>query len=277
MDYRILISIVILFCIAPLISAVPPFQTQSFSEGFNIQIPQDNILKQNQDYTFEFHVINISNGKPIVSGINCTFHLYNSTGGHKFESSTTTVSDSFDYSFKVLKGNFSKIESQYYFIGCNSTILGGFGESIIRITPNGEEFSTSQSTIYILVLITDLILLAIFVFLSFTVPYENEGRDSNNGPIITRVTKTKYLKLMSIWISYYLSLAFINILAGVVNNYLSFEPVQIMISNVYIFGSFLGYGFSIFMIWLIFFNIWKDIILNKVILREGSAVLRDLK
>lgn len=270
--------LVLLFGIIPFISAAPPVTTvQQFTEGYTIQIPQDNILNQNRDYTFEFHVFNITNGKPIISGINCSLHLYNSSGNHIFEGYDDTVSQDLDYSFRVLKGNFSKLESQYYFIGCNSSNYGGFGESIIHVTPNGEEINTSQLTIYIIILLADIILLALFIFLSFITPYNNEEKETNNGPVVTKVTKTKYLKLMSIWISYYLCLIFVTILSGIANNYLSFEPVQIMVTNVYLFGSFLGYGLSTFMIWFIFFNIWKDIILNKIILKEGMAVLRDLK
>jgi hypothetical protein len=274
----IFVYTVLLFVTLSFVSAVPPVTTlQQFSEGYEIQVPQDNILTQKKDYSFEFHIFNVSNGRPIISGVNCSFHLYNSSGSHIFVGYDDTVSSDLDYSFFLTKGNFSSLGALYYFIQCNSTLYGGFGESIIRVTPNGEEFSSNQAIIYILVLLADLLFLSIFIFLSFTVPYDNEGKDTNNGPVVTKVTKVKYIKIMSIWISYGLYLVLLTILTGIVNNYLSFEPVSIMINNVYIFSSFLGYGVSIFMVWFIFFNIWKDIILNKIILKEGMAVIRDLK
>jgi hypothetical protein len=120
------------------ICAVPPVTTtQQFSEGYSIQIPQDNILKQYENYSFEFHVINISNGVPIISGINCSFHLYNSTGEHLLVLYDNESSSDLDYSFLILGNNFSEIGSMYYFVNCNSSSYGGFGESIIYVTSSG--------------------------------------------------------------------------------------------------------------------------------------------
>lgn len=120
------------------ISAVPPVTTtQQFTEGYNIQIPQDNILKLGQNYTFEFHVTNISNGFPITSGINCSFHLYDEEGNHIFQGYDDTASSTYDYSFFILGNNFSKIGAYYYFTQCNSSSLGGFGDSVLYINSSG--------------------------------------------------------------------------------------------------------------------------------------------
>lgn len=129
--------IIFIFSLA-FISAVPPITTiQQFTEGYTVQIPQDNILKVGQDYNFEFHVFNISNGVPKISGISCDFHLFDSFGNHKFTGTDSTVDIYRDYSFNLTRGNFSSAENIYYFIRCNSSSLGGFAESILYITDSG--------------------------------------------------------------------------------------------------------------------------------------------
>lgn len=256
-----------------LISAVPPItQVQQFTNGYVIQVPQDNLLKLKQDHLFEFHVNNISNGAPVNSEISCDFHLYNSSGNPQLE-----LINSLDYSFLVSGNNFTEIgTSYYYYISCNSTSLGGYRAIALEVTSQGDEINTSQSLIYVILLIINLIFLALFLILSIMIPYENKKEMTRDGPAITKVTKTKYLKLFCIWFSYGLFLWLITIISGMINNYISFDPIKDMLSNIYLFSSTLGYGVTIFMVWFIFLNIWKDIVLNKKILKEGKALLREL-
>lgn len=260
-----------------LISAVPPItQVQQFTDGYVIQVPQDNILKLKQDYTFEFHVNNISNGAPINSGISCNFHLYNSSGNHQLSLINSIASSDLDYNFLVNGNNFTEIGNYYYYISCNSSALGGYRAIGLEITSQGDEINTSQSLIYVILLIINLLFLALFLILSVIVPYENKKENTRDGMAITKVTKTKYIKLFCIWFSYGLFLWLITIISGMINNYISFDPIKDMLSNIYLFSSTLGYGVTIFMVWMIFLNIWRDIILNKKILKEGKAFLREL-
>lgn len=159
MGLSYLLPLLFLLIVMPLISAVPPVtQVQSFNEGYVIQIPQDNIIKLKQSYTFEFHVSNISNGIPIVAGASCMFHLYGPDGVHILTMYDDTVSNSYDYEFFVDGKNFTSIESYYYYIGCNSSSRGGFSESILRVTPSGIE-STNNYFWLIIVLSIGLMIL----------------------------------------------------------------------------------------------------------------------
>lgn len=168
MDKRLIFILLFALFLFPLANAVSPHTTQQFSQGYLIQIPEDNILKLNQNYTFEFHIINISNGMPVNAGVNCTFHLYDEIGRHIYESYDDTASSSFDYSFFLDKGNFSKVEHYYYFINCNSSSLGGIGSSIVLINYNGTEITNAQSILYgSLFFILVLILIAIPFLVSF--------------------------------------------------------------------------------------------------------------
>lgn len=114
-----------------------PFSSQTFSEGFEIKTPLHEIFKVNQDYEFEFHIYNISNGKPMNTGLSCYFHLYNSTGTHQAELYDDTPSHNYDYSFNVIGSNFSKADIFYYNIQCNNSANGGYNSGYITITNSG--------------------------------------------------------------------------------------------------------------------------------------------
>jgi hypothetical protein len=152
MNKNFLLIFILLFSIT-LISAVPPVTTtQQFTEGYNIQIPQDNILKVNEPYIFEFHVFNISNGQPKTSGISCDLHLYDNLGNNLFTGTDNSADTYGDYTFNLTKGNFSKVDNYYYFVRCNSSSLGGFSESILNITPSGNGGSPANIAFFILVI-----------------------------------------------------------------------------------------------------------------------------
>lgn len=172
---------------------------------------------------------------------------------------------------------------------CNTSQLGTYSYEFFdstgfhsgntfTVTPNGDNFDTSQSIIYIILLVLNILALSIFLFFSFTIPYENEKQQDERGRIyVTKVVKLKYVKIFCIWISYGLYLWLVTTLAGLVNNYVSFLPLKEIATKVFIFSTFLGYGVNTFMTWLIFLNIWKDIILNKTIIKEGKAIQGELK
>lgn len=175
----------------------------------------------------------------------------------------------------------------FYYDFCNTTQEGiytyefydstGFNSgNSFEVTLNGDSFNTGKSIVYFVLLTINLIFLAIFIYLSITIPYDNESKKVSEGILITKVTKSKYVKLMSIWITYGLFLWFVTIIDGMVNSYLSFQPLKDFVSNLFLFSTIIGYFVSAFMIWFIFANIWKDIILNKTIRREGSALINNI-
>ena len=156
-----ILSIALFLC-ANYVSAVPPVTTtQQFIEGYTIQIPQDNIIKIGQPYNFEFHVFNISNGVPKISGISCDLHLYNELGDNLFVGTDNTADLYGDYTFNLSKGNFTKTENYYYYVRCNSSTLGGFAESILRINYTGEEIQSD--------LIVVLFIIAFVVIIGFSI------------------------------------------------------------------------------------------------------------
>jgi len=136
-----LVLVLALFFLLPLVSAVKPVENiQTFTEGYELRIPMDNLLEIGADHEFETHVYNISNGYPIISGITCYFHLYNQRGKHTLEMEDATASHTFDYSFDVMGGNITE-DIAYYVIQCNSTTLGGFHTAELAVTNSGTDDS----------------------------------------------------------------------------------------------------------------------------------------
>lgn len=138
------LSFLFLFIISlNFISAVSPvLQPQNIVEGYVIAIPEINPLKQNQNFTFNFHVFNMSNGYPIDnSSTKCSFHLYDSSGNSLFEGdipheNTDVVNE---WKINISGGNFSSIGSHGYIVQCNSSTsqLSGYANVGFDVTTSG--------------------------------------------------------------------------------------------------------------------------------------------
>lgn len=151
----VILSFMFLFLFS-FVSAQPPFvQSSSLSTGYEIEIPEINPLKQNQNFVSNFHVFNISNGYPISNAsTSCSIHLYNSSGTSLFEGNvphaTTDVVN--EWKITLLGGNFSNTGFYGYLIQCNSstTSLGGFANVGFEVTPYGFENSDIPLEFYII-------------------------------------------------------------------------------------------------------------------------------
>ncbi len=162
-----------------------------------------------------------------------------------------------------------------YFIDGNSNL--DFPVALcFKINGGGNTLSISEVIVYTILLILLIIGITVLSYIAIETPFNNEKQKTRDGTVVTKVTKSKYVKLMSIWIAYGLLLWFIVVLTGLTNNYITFEPLRILMTRTDLFLRILGKGLSVAMVWLIFFNMWKDIVLNKEILRNGKAFLNDI-
>jgi len=211
-----------------MVSAVPPFADTSFSEGLTIQIPQDNILDANQNYTFDFHVFNTTTGVPIVSNIACEFHYYNDLGEHLFED-INSIADGVDYEFELDAGNFS-IGTYYYFINCNNSNIGGFATSIVRVYMGGEEPTTAKSIIYAILFLSCLVFLTLSLYGAVSLDGKNEYQ---MGKIMS-INFNKYIKQGLFFISY-LFLIFTTFLASEISqNQLQLANASVVLNWVHL-------------------------------------------
>ena len=145
----------------------------------------------------------------------------------------------------------------------------------IELTPTGNSIDTGESLIYIWILIILALLSALGIYLSTIIPYKNIEEETRQGKIVTAVTKTKYMKLIVIWITSGIILTFLTILTGLINNYIQFVEMKGLFTNTYTFLRILSYGLSTTIIWLLFLNLWKDILLNKQVIEHGKAFVED--
>lgn len=220
---RILIILISIMIFLPLVMSAPPVSTiQQFSEGYVIKYPIDETLKQYQDYEFNFHVFNISNGLPITAKITCYFHLYNSTGKHQLIMTEDTPVEVFDYSFNVTGGNFTEIGVYSYILQCDGvtgqggTILGGFIEVGFSVTTTGKEITQQEATIYFLVTIFAFLIFGILVWLFLNINGSNPKDETGYLGINYR----KYIKTALFPLVYVSFIWCFNFIIGLSNNYL---------------------------------------------------------
>ena len=162
----------------PLVSAISPHVQAGgdyFAEGFVIKYPSDVNFIQNSDYTFNFHVFNLSTGFPLTNKtVSCYFHLYNQSGNHIVASQIPGYSfdHNFDFEIMVKGGNFSTVGRYSYIIQCNSTNFGGFDNVPLSVTSNGKEIPSGNLiiffTILFLILIAGLLTLLIYDLTRFS-------------------------------------------------------------------------------------------------------------
>ena len=181
----------------------------------------------------------------------------------------------------------TKVGSTFNFTFCDTVILGIYiydyfdaeGNTFVNdfiISNDGNVIGTGESIRYISILIFIGILLIASLIVAVVTPFGNVMIQTRKGPAVLKVSKLKYLKLIAIWFSYGLLLMFMTVLTGMTNNYIQFSEMKDLFTGIYLFLYLGGYGVTLVMTSIIFVLLWKDIILNKVILNEGKALLRDL-
>lgn len=232
------------------ISAVPPVTTVSqFSEGFVVEYPAMEYLKQGTDFDFHFHVFNISNGVNLNSGITCFMHIYNSSGNHIYEGFDNVTSHTFDYSFKP-NGLFNEPGLFYYIVQCNNSALGGYTEHAFEVIPTGNSFDISNAVLY------GFILALIGMFLFFSI---NGIKKSTNGSWLIAYICLTYILL-------YLLVGFLYLMS---KYYLFTTPI--FESIFYISWFVMGIGFLPFVIVLTLYILGQEAkaVLKKDYMSQG--------
>ncbi len=254
------------------ISAVPPFvQEEVFTEGYEIRYPLDGTLKLNTDHTFYFHVYNISNGVPISnSSTNCVFHLYDSSGEHILEVAAEHYESDIDNEWEVFVGgnNFSEKGDQSYLMQCNSSSLGGFASVGFGITLSGLILETSEAVIYSVLSFGVLLLFIISFYFMIAVKY---GNDTNGKGAVIKLTKTKYVKLGLILLTWVLFTWFLNILIGLSDNFVSLTMYYGLFGFIFETMNNLALPLGIVIIVICLFEIIRDANIQKAISKFGSS------
>ena len=202
---------------------------------------------------------------------NCTFNNITSV---LYPNSTQTIGEfqmtktGTVYNFTLTSGNATAI---------GTYIVNGFGDLdgidtvwnyIFDITQTGLTLETSDSILLVVILIATFVLFLGFLYPAITLPYSNK---TNQDGSITRIAKAKYLKLLSIWFAYGFLMWFLQTLNLISTSFVKLTDLTNFITNIFTYSWGLSVGFTLFIIFLIFIESWKDIILSNSIKKFGKA------
>lgn len=180
--------------------------------------------------------------------------------------------------------NMIKSGNKYYYKFCDTKQLGQYHVSLqgdkdgttqteegyFEVTNSGITLTTSESILYIVLIIINLLIFGFFLYYAIAIPFTNKKNERGD---ITKILKIKYLKLAAIWFSYASFLWFFTIFTGIINNFISLEIYNNLISNLYIIFRGIGYGLTIFLMLFTFVKIWRDILWNEEIKKFGKVII----
>jgi len=208
--------------------AVPPVTVlQQFTTGYVIEHSPQIYIEQNQDYTINFFIRNITNGVLIDnSTTNCSFYMASSTG--TLAHNTNVIYSSGYWHTLISGGNFSSTGIYPYGIACNGIGLGGKKVFAFEVTKTGTDETKEFTALMNIALI---IALGVLVFLFF---YFAFSLDESHF-------------ILKILLMFFALIFIILIPATLINGYVNTSPIlnKVVIS---FFGLFVIY-FSIFIFW----------------------------
>ncbi len=130
-----------------------------------------------------------------------------------------------------------------------------------------------EAIIYVLISFLVIGLFSFFLYFALTLPYENDIRNDGKGNFITSISKSKYFKILSAWLAFGFFMWFLQILAGLSNTFVSLNTLSNFITNIFLYAGRLSYVVTIFVLILIFYNAWRDILWSKTIRQYGKAFI----
>lgn len=269
---KIILLFMFLFLIS-FVSAAPPVFTQIIDEGISIDFPKITVLEQNQDYTFNFHAFNTSNGIRLTnSTTNCTLHLFDNKGDHIVnEMNMPFVVADGDWELTVTSGNFSRIGEYAYLITCQSTEnLGGSVSVRFHVTESGFMVDEGQAIIYSIALICALLFLGLFLWGAIAIPF---GHPTDPEQNIVSVNDLRFVKIFLIAISYVMAMFIFGLLKSITSGLLFFTGI----SNLFNWGYWVMLSFLwplIVLTFIITFVMFVHGLTLKNKLRRGLTVKR---
>lgn len=117
--------------------------------------PKIEILKQGEPVSFYFHVFNSTGGlikNNQTTGLNCSFHFYNTSGVHLVETPLTWDSNGLEMEYILNPSLINKSGTYPYIVWCNSTAETGYLSTSFDVTETGkaENYSGLTSTFWLI-------------------------------------------------------------------------------------------------------------------------------
>lgn len=166
-----LVCLIFLMAIVPFVASAPPFLSgETTTAGLIVEPSFQNYHQTGEDFEFEVHVFNQSNGAYIIADTTCFMHLYDKDGSHLYEGVDNEVSHDFDYSFDLNGTNFTKRGEYVAKFQCNSTNgLAGGTQEIFYVNDYGEELSDAEASSFNYSMIFMMILFIMALIGLFTI------------------------------------------------------------------------------------------------------------
>ena len=139
-----------------------------------------------------------------------------------------------------------------------------------EVTPTGFLLETQDSLLYIIILIATFILFLAFLYPAIKLPYANIPQADGS---ITKINKTKYFKLLSIWFAYGFLMWFLQTLNAISTSFIKLTYMSNFITNIFTYSQAFSVAITFLILIIMFIEVWKDIILSKTIKRYGKAFL----
>lgn len=162
---------------------------------------------------------------------------------------------------------------------CNTSTIGTYTYSwypcqdltcfgTFTVTRSGVILNSAESLLYLVLIFINLLVFGFFLYWTIKLPYGNKTEVDGT---ITKITKTKYIKLLSSLFAYGSFLWFFAIFTGIVNNFISLDVFRGLISSLYVVLMGIGLGFTFLIFIILFVELWKDILLWDEIKKFGKA------
>lgn len=170
----------------------------------------------------------------------------------------------------VVPGSFFNETGKYlYSWDCQETNRGGYFNGFIEVTKTGTSLEESEAFVLGILSFGILLLSIITFYFMLITPYSNQMNEKQN--LVIRVTRTKYIKLGLILITYGLFTWFLNIMIGLSENFVSLTMYYGLFGGIFWIMNALSLPVSIIIIVIMLFEIVRDANIQKNIKALGSA------
>lgn len=144
---QILIITFFLLLFSVIAIAQPIFSTSRLvtKSGFDIEISTFEFVRVNQGLNITVHVINQTNGMPIIENVVCEFHLFNKSQESLMTQKQNKTGNDLEFMFNVPASNLSAVGEYNFHLFCNSSVAGGFLAKNFFATKSGENLDLDHT------------------------------------------------------------------------------------------------------------------------------------
>lgn len=205
MDKRNFFLFFVFFLVfASFVSSAPPFQTNINSfDGLMIETPTFDIVPINSNYTFHYHVYNVSSGINLNTS-SCVMHLYDfKTGDHILQEVAVPDENGIDFDVVVNDSLFSDAGSYYRLFQCNDSNIGGYVGIQFDVGSAFKEATIPDAIIQSLLILVFVVFFIVSLVFAFVMDGENQFTMGPQGERILELNSGKYIKLFLYLLSYF--------------------------------------------------------------------------